>query len=185
MLTRYRFDPDRSRFTVRAFAGGLLSFLGHSPAFAVHSFTGELRFDPGTVEEAGVDVIVRADSLEVVGDVRPGDRKEIEERMKREVLETAAYPEVRYDAGLLDAEAAGGNRHRLRFGGRLSLHGVDALLAVTVDLFLYDDGVRMAGSFPLRLSDFRIRPVTALGGAIRLRDEARAEFDLGAGRVNT
>ena len=43
MTTRYRFDPSLSRFTVRAFASGLLSFVGHSPTFAVRQFAGARR----------------------------------------------------------------------------------------------------------------------------------------------
>ena len=39
-------------------------------------------------------------------------------------------------------------------------------------------GVRLTGESTLRLSDYRIRPVTALAGAIRLNDELRLVFDL-------
>ncbi len=47
MTARYRLDPGQSRFTVQAFATGLLSFLGHSPTFAVRDFAGAVRFDGG------------------------------------------------------------------------------------------------------------------------------------------
>ena len=46
MPARYRLDPAHSRFTVQAFAAGMLSFLGHNPTFAVRDFQGEVRFDP-------------------------------------------------------------------------------------------------------------------------------------------
>jgi hypothetical protein len=35
MAVHYRLNPGESRFTVQAFASGLLSFLGHSPTFAI------------------------------------------------------------------------------------------------------------------------------------------------------
>jgi hypothetical protein len=71
MSTRYRMDPDRSHFLVQAFAGVLLSFMGHSPTFAVRAFEGELRWEPGTSEGNSLEVIVRADSLELTDKVRP------------------------------------------------------------------------------------------------------------------
>ena len=37
-MNRYRIDPGRSRFTVQAFATGLLSAFAHSPTFAVRDF---------------------------------------------------------------------------------------------------------------------------------------------------
>ena len=39
-MTRYRLGPELSQFTVQAFASGMLSFLGHSPTFAVRDCTG-------------------------------------------------------------------------------------------------------------------------------------------------
>jgi hypothetical protein len=51
-MVRYTLDPASSRFTVQAFATGLLSALGHSPTFAVREFTGEWRFTPETFADA-------------------------------------------------------------------------------------------------------------------------------------
>ncbi len=178
MSTRYRMDPGRSRFTVQAFAGGLLSFFAHSPTFVVRNFDGEVRLDSDTLASAAVNVIVRADSLELVDNVRPADRQEIENRMRREVLEVGAFPEIRFESTEIIATATAADRNLVRITGLLSLHGVTNRERVDAALSLYDDGIRLAGEFPLRLSDYRIRPVTALGGSIVLRDELRVAFDL-------
>jgi polyisoprenoid-binding protein YceI len=175
-------DPAHSRFTAQAFAGGLLSFAAHSPTFAVRNFEGGLRWQPQTSDGADLQVAVRADSLELVDAVRPADRAEIEGRMRREVLEVAAYPEIRFRATEIATAPVAGDRYRLHIVGPLSLHGVTNRLAVEADLFLYNDGVRVGGEFALRLSDYRIRPVTALGGTIKLRDQLRLAFDIVAWR---
>jgi polyisoprenoid-binding protein YceI len=180
MAARYRLDPAQGRFTVQAFATGPLAFLGHSPAFAVRDFTGELSCDGPAFEGAKLEVTVRADSLDVLGNVRPADRQDIEGRMRREVLETAAYPQIRFEAGDISASHTGGNQYRLRMSGRLTLHGGWCPHTVDAQMFAYDDGVRLAGENALRLSDYHIRPVTALGGAIRLQDQLRLTFDLAA-----
>ena len=38
---RYRIDIAMSRFTVRAFATGLFSSMGHNPTLAIRDYTGE------------------------------------------------------------------------------------------------------------------------------------------------
>jgi len=100
MATRYRLDPTQGRFTVQAFAPGLLSFLGHSPVFAVREYRGEVRLDhqgPGTMS---VEIVVQAGSLALQDASSASDRREVQERMNREVLEVAGYPEIRYTVHL-------------------------------------------------------------------------------------
>jgi polyisoprenoid-binding protein YceI len=171
-------DPGHSRFTVQGFATGLLSFFAHSPTLAVRDFEGEMRWAPDVSEGAGLVVTVRADSLALTDDVRPADREEIEGRMRREVLEVAAYPEIRFEADEIATAAVAPDRYRVRIAGLLALHGVTNRHTVEAELLHYDDGIRLGGEFPLRLSDYRIRPVTALGSAIQLRDQLRIAFDI-------
>jgi polyisoprenoid-binding protein YceI len=179
-IVSYRVDPGLSRFTVQAFATGLLSVFGHSPTFVVRDYRGLARLVPGTFEDAWFEMTVRADSLEVTGDVTSRDRGEIEERMRQEVLQTAAYPEIRYQAGDASAERVSVGRHRLRLAGELTLRGVTRPQVVEGTLLVFEDGVRVAGEFELRQSDYGIRPVSALGGAITLKDRLKVSFDIGA-----
>jgi polyisoprenoid-binding protein YceI len=178
MTARYRFDPEHSRFTVQGFAGGVLSFMAHSPTFAVRGFAGKAWFDPAPPQGPGLEVTVQADSLDLADNVRPADREEIMGRMRQEVLETAAFPAIRFEAGEASAAPAGENRYQIRLHGRLALHGVTAPHEVDAQLLVYYDGIRLSGESALRLSDYRIRPVTALGGAIKLKDQLAVTFDL-------
>jgi polyisoprenoid-binding protein YceI len=174
----YRLDPGHSRFTVQGFAGGMLSFLAHSPTFAVRDFAGELRLEDGSFQNARLAIAIRADSLELVDRVKPADREDIMGRMRREVLETARFPEIRFEAGVTSVTPTGDNQYGLRLDGRLALHGVTNPVSLDAQLLAYNDGVRLTGETPLHLSDYRIRPVTALGGAIHLNDRLLVAFDL-------
>jgi polyisoprenoid-binding protein YceI len=178
MMDRYRFDPGNSRFTVQAFAGGLLSFVAHSPTFAVRDFAGEVRFDPEAPAATSLWLTVRADSLDLLDPVKPADREEIEGRMRREVLQAGVNAEIHFEADDLTGRRAGDNGYQVRLHGRLTLHGVVHPHDLDAELLYYPDGVRLSGETILRLSDYNIRPVTALGGTIRLRDELRLAFDL-------
>src|SRR5688572_18619285 len=93
-LVHYRFDPAASRFTVQAFAEGLLSMFGHDPVIGVKDFEGEASFVPGTFENASLKLTINANSLRVVNDVKEKDRQDIERTMRDEVLETHKYPEI-------------------------------------------------------------------------------------------
>lgn len=175
-MARYRWDPAMSRFTAQAFATGALSFFGHSPSFAAREFRGELDLDQGQIQ--ALDLVVDAGSLALVDQVSPSDRAEIEGRMRTDVLETAAYPEVAFRTEQVAIDVVGPGRYRLRIGGRLSLHGVTGPHRLEAELTIFEDGIRLHGGCPLRMSDYGIKPVSALGGTIRLKDEVNLSFDL-------
>ncbi len=82
----YILDKSSSRFTVRAFSGGLLSAMGHSPTFAIRDFSGEAEFDPAAPDRAKLKMEIRASSLEVTDDISSKDRREIEQGMNEKVL---------------------------------------------------------------------------------------------------
>jgi polyisoprenoid-binding protein YceI len=220
-MMHYRFGPDGSRFTVQAFAGGLLSMLAHCPIFSLGDFDGDLRLDSSNPDNARLMMLVRADSLKLVDPISAAERREIEERMLREILEVAAYPEIRFESERVGiAPAAPNGEHRFgeqrfgeqrfgeqrfgeqrfgeqrfgeqrfgeqRFGeqrfhvrvlGHLSLHGVTKPLEWTGRIENQRMTIHLIGETPLRLSAFGIRPVTALAGASKLRDQLLVAFDL-------
>jgi polyisoprenoid-binding protein YceI len=181
MMGRYTLDPVSSRFTVQAFAGGMLSGMAHSPTFAIREFTGELRFTPETFADALFHLTVTADALALTDSISPKDREEIEGQMRLEVLETAVYPEIDFQAAEITADKVAENWYRLRLKGELRLHGVKRPQPVDAQLRILEDQMRLSGQCTLLLSAYRIKRVSALGGLIKLKDELKFDFDL-AGR---
>jgi polyisoprenoid-binding protein YceI len=177
-MIRYTFDPASSRFTVQAFAAGLLSGLGHSPTFAIRSFTAELCFAPDAPAEASFRLSAKADSLTLTDSVSSKDRDDIEGRMRQEVLETTTYPEIVFDGHEITTDKVVENWYRLRLKGELRLHGVKRPQLVDTQLRILEDQVRLSGQCSLLLSGYRIKPVTALGGMIKLKDELKFDFEL-------
>jgi len=178
MATCYLLDPGPSRFTVQAFASGMLSALAHSPVVAIRDFTGELRFDPDRFEDVSLRLAVRADSLEVTDNVRAGDRREIENTMRKEVLETERYPEIVFQSTGAAVSKVAESWYRLLLQGTLSLHGVVNTQQVDTQLRVLEDGMRLHGEFKLSQSAYRIKRVTAVGGMITLKDELKFAFDI-------
>ena len=176
---RYLIDARGSTFTVKASSTGLLSAFGHDPKVAIRDFWGEADFDPAdpALERARLLLHIRTDSLEVTEDVNEKDRAEIQRRMLEEVLESARYPEVFYDCSRVTG-SGNSQRYWLALNGELTLHGVSRPVPMDVRVIVNDTNLRASGEFSVRLSDFGIAPVTAVGGAIRLKDEVKCTFDI-------
>lgn len=179
MTTRYVFDPRTSRLTVQAFATGMLSFLGHSPTFVVRDFAGALHFDPADQNRTAFDLSIGAESLSLADPVSSADRAEIEGRMRREVLETSAYPTITFQTEDVVCRSLVAGRYHLELGGLLTLHGVTHPYQVEAELIVreHENAIELRGDDQLSMADFGIKPVTAVAGTIRLKDDVKVSFD--------
>jgi polyisoprenoid-binding protein YceI len=176
---RYLLDASQSRLSVQAFARGALSALGHSPTFEARAFTGEIRFASGAIADTTIYLMVQADSLALIDSVSASDRDEIERRMRQEVLETATYPDIVFQSTEITASKIVEGCYRLGIAGKLSLHGLTNLHKLDAPLRVTENEVRLSGDCALSQSSYRVKPVSALGGLITLKDELRIVFELG------
>ncbi len=180
---RYELVASKSRFTVQAFASGLLSGFGHNPTIAIDDFTGEVRFTPETFEDASLKLIVKANSLRVIDDIKDKDRREIENAMFDEVLETGRYTEINFQSTNITIRKISDDRFKAKIIGDLTLHGVTQNgLWIMAQVNKTDDGLRAQGDFTLKQSDYKIKPVSVAGGALKLKDELKFSFDIAARR---
>jgi polyisoprenoid-binding protein YceI len=178
-MNRYRIDANLGRFTVQAFAAGLLSAFAHSPTFAVRHYGGEIRLG-STAQSLELELRVDPGSLDLEDRVSDSDRREIEARMWGEVLETSVHREIAYRGHAVRADTIGEGRYRVAIAGDLTLRGVARQHQVDTELIVFGDGLRLGGGNTLRMSEYGIKPVTAVGGTIKLKDELRISFDLAA-----
>jgi polyisoprenoid-binding protein YceI len=177
---RYRIDAGQSRFAVQGSADGLLSMFGHDPVIAIRGFGGDVRFVPGTLESGSLLMLVQADSLAVVNKVSEKDRREMERGMREDVLETARFPEIVYMSTSVSVNRTGEDRYQVRIVGNLSLHGITREHAIDAQLMVKGSSLRARGEFSLRQTDYRIKPVSAVGGTLKMKDELRFSFDIAA-----
>ena len=178
----YQIDPGASRFTIRAFASGMLSGMGHNPTFIARDLGGQVTFDSQNPDSAAVRFRVGSASLTLVDSVSERDRREIERVTSQEVLESSVHPEILYEAARI-AVAGGGAPLQATVDGTLTLHGVSRPLQVVVRV--YPDGtmLRAQGEVALRQADYRIAPVSVAGGMLKVKDEVKLAFDLVARQV--
>jgi polyisoprenoid-binding protein YceI len=178
---RYVIDPEGSTFIVRAFATGILSAFAHSPTIAIPDFQGEVQFASSTLEEASLRIVVQSASLKVTDDISARDRQEIERRMHDEVLEADGFAEIIYECDrVASIQKISEGQYAVTLDGELALHGVTRTQPVSARVTIKGETLRAAGEFTLRLSDYEIGPVSAAGGAVKLKDELKLSFDMTA-----
>lgn len=161
-------------------AEGMLSMFGHDPVIAICGFGGDVRCVPDTLESASLLMLVQADSLAVVNKVSDKDKREMERGMREDVLEVARYPEVVFMSTKVSANRTAEGLYGVRINGSLSLHGVTRDHPVSAQVRVNGGSLRTQGEFSLRQSDYNIKPVSAVGGTLKMKDELKFAFDITA-----
>lgn len=175
---RYSIDPASSRFTVQAFATGLLSTFGHNPRIGIRDYHGEIDFVPETYEKALVRINVRTGTMEVLDEMKDKDRKTLEQTMYEQVLEADRFPNAVYESKQIAVQKLGTDLLSARVTGELSFHGVTQTQSFDARVTALGPMLRISGDFSLRQSDYGIKPVSFAAGALRLKDELKFNFEL-------
>ncbi len=137
-----------------------------------------LAFVPDDPKSAKLKVMIRADSIEVTGDISSKDRKEIEKTMREDVLEIDRFPEITFESTSIEGEKIFENQYRVQIQGNFTLHGETRLETIEAQVTVNGDQVRAYGDFPLRQTNYDIKLVSVAGGTLKLKDELRVSFDI-------
>jgi polyisoprenoid-binding protein YceI len=175
---KYTINAVVSRFSVQAFAGGFLSAFGHNPKFAIRDLTGEITFDPEHIEDSTLHLVIRANSLSVSDNISDKDRREIESEMREKVLDVAKYPEIVFDVAGVTGNTPDNGQASVTMNGQLSLHGVTRAQKVPATIVVTGDMLRAFGELSLRQTDYGIKPTSAVGGGLKVKDEVKFMFDI-------
>ena len=159
-------DRERSTLTVFAYKSGLFSGFADD-----HEIRAPIA--SGSIVESGnlaVEIAVRSAALVVLDPkLSAAKRAEVQTRMTGpEVLDVSRFPDIAF----VSTSIASTGADRWTVNGRLTLHGETrpATFAVT-----RQDG-QYKGTVMLRQSDFGIRPISIVGGTVKVKDELKVEF---------
>ncbi|RPI49099.1 MAG: YceI family protein [Acidobacteria bacterium] len=161
-------DAERSTLTVFAYKSGLFSAFADDHIIRAPIAGGSIS-DEGPL---AVEITVRSADLVVLDPaLSPSKRAEVQTRMVGpEVLDVTQYPEIRFASTAI--EPAGADRWMVK--GTLTIHGATRPAAFAV---ARQDG-RYRGSMTLKQSEFGIRPISIVGGTVKVKDELKVEFDI-------
>lgn len=178
-IVHYRLVANESTFTVQAFAEGLFSLFAHDPNFAIKDFTGEAQFVPGSFDSASLKLAIKANSIVLTDKVKEKDRLEIEQTMREQVLDIAKYPEIVFVSSNVSVTRLAEGRYRARVIGDLTLHGVTQKhVWITAEVTVKGESFTAHGNFSLKQTDYGIKPYSAAGGAIKLKNELKFSFEI-------
>lgn len=160
-------DTAHSVITVRVFKAGLFSAFGHNHEIAAPIAKGSVD-----IQEQRVSLHLDTAKLRVLDpEVAASTRAEIQQRMDGpEVLDSGRFPEISFTS--TSVGAAG--EQRWIVDGSLALHGQTKPVRVEVS---FRDG-HYRGSATIKQSDFGINPVSVAGGAVKVKDQVKIEFDI-------
>lgn len=168
----YLLSPH-SRFEVRTGKSGLFSLVGHSHLIRANAVTGHVVYDAAEPARSTVEILVLADSLEVLTPPDTEEIRKVTQAMRADVLDVARHPEIRFVSRAVEAIPEG-----LRVLGELTLVGTTREVVVDVRLRAGPDTLRAAGEFNVKQTDFGIRPYRGgPGGLVRVADRVTFRFD--------
>lgn len=176
----YTVVAGESSFWVFVPKAGLLSGFAHDHEIGVKSFTGKIIVPGPGASGSSLELDVDATSLAVL-DKKPSeeDKKKISNSMHNEVLESAKYPKIVFkSASVSELKQTGNENYSFTLNGDLTLHGVTKRIAVPISLTINALQLRAEGKYALRQTDFGIKPYSAAGGTIKVKNEITVNFNI-------
>ena len=176
----YRLGPDSGRVVIKTTRAGLAARVGHDLALDVTRWSADVTVPGDDLSAATVTAELDLGSLVVregTGGARPltdSDRRDIESTM-RKILGAGAQATAAFRSTRVIPAAAGG-----AIEGTLTLNGRSqpARLQLTAPA-----PGRYRGTVTVVQSAFGIKPYSGFFGALKLRDEVVAEFEVDLGHA--
>lgn len=164
---------QRSLITIHVGKTGMFSGLGHN-----HTVTAPISKAAIDPKAPSAEILVLSRELKVIDkEVSDSDRAKIQSTMMGpEVLDTEKFPEIRFKSSKIEQTSA----QHYRVNGDLTLHGVTKPISFEVT----SDASHYHGTAKLNQTDFGIKPVSAGGGTVKVKDQLELEFDLYAGEFS-
>jgi polyisoprenoid-binding protein YceI len=169
----YRFAPE-SRLEVTTGKSGLFGFAGHSHRIRARTFEGTIVYVPGDPTQSRVDVVVPAESLEVLTPPDTAEIRKVTATMRSDVLQVDQYPEIRLTTKSVTPTPGG-----FRVVAALTLHGETHEVPIDLGVELGADTVRAGGEFSIKQTDFGIKPYSGgPGGTVKVADRVKFTIEV-------
>jgi polyisoprenoid-binding protein YceI len=164
-------EPQKSSFTVHVFKSGLFSAFGDNHEVRATVASGSVSDG----EQPAVEIEVDARQMTVLDpELAKEKRAEVQKRMLGpEVLDVAKFPEIRFKSTAVKQIAEG----RWHVEGELELRGKKVPLSFEVA----GSKERFRGSATVRQRAFGIKPISAGGGTVNVKDEVKVDFEIVTG----
>jgi polyisoprenoid-binding protein YceI len=151
-------------------------YRGKKHVFLFEKYEGRLQFDPQHPETSKIDLTIDSRSAVCKDDwVSAGDLKKIMETTFDDMLAVKKYPSMTFSSSTI--RPLGGDNYEA--SGTLTIRDLAKPVTVMVHL---DPQLRLTGSAKIRLTDYKLKPPSAILGAIGTKDEMTLNFTISAAK---
>ena len=161
-------DVQRSTITVHVGKAGLFSAAGHDHWVNAPISAGVVNDSDRPHVEFSVDASKMAVKPDPKVDAKT--QAEIQRDMHQKTLESARYPEISFRSSRVEKQTD----EQWKVDGPLTLHGVTKPITVVVKR----NGGAYVGHATLRQTDFGIKPISAAGGTVKVKNELEIDFHI-------
>ena len=172
-------DAANSQVAIQVGKAGVFGFAGHAHEVTATDVHGQVVVDPADLSRASVSLEFAAEALRVTGkNEPPADVAEVQRVMLSDrVLDVERFPTISFRSKRVSVVARPVAAAELLIEGDLTLRGTTRPVTFRASA-AFDAGglLTVRGSCPLMQSDFGMVPVTAAGGAVRVRNQVDIQF---------
>ena len=155
-----------SRFEVKTGKAGLFGFAGHAHVVRARGFAGRVVYHPNAPSESRVEIVVPADSLDVLAPPDTAEIRKVTQAMRTDVLHVDEYPVISFVSTGVTPTVDG-----FQIDGRLTLAGQTREVSCTIRAEVGTDTLRATGGFSVKQTDYGIRPYRGgPAGTVRVAD---------------
>jgi polyisoprenoid-binding protein YceI len=174
----YTVVAEQSAVRIHVGKSGVFSFAGHSHDVLAPFAQGTIVADPADLARSSVTVSFDAAALEVTGEGEPAkDVPEVQAKMVGpEVLDAARFQSITFRSRSVAGKEVGAGVYDIQVTGELDLHGVSRSLTLPLRVEVAADMLTATGKTTLRHSDFGMKPVSAGGGTVKVKNEIGVDF---------
>jgi len=178
--TSYAIDTQQSKMEIHVGKEGAFKAFGHDHLIAAKQVSGEVQFDPHSIDKSSVRLRVSTKSITVID---PGesekDRKEVQATMESEkVLDVAKFPEIAFTSTSISAAKKTSDGWELTLSGNLNLHGVEKPVTFPLHVRAQNNELRAQGEVAILQTDYGITPVKVGGGTVKVKDKLKITFSI-------
>jgi polyisoprenoid-binding protein YceI len=169
--------PGRGHFHVRTGTGGLFGAFAHDHLIEAQGIEGCAQLDANDAARSSIKLTFRTADIRVMDPKESSsDRAKVQKTMEAEVLRVAEYPVVVFESTKIEPIGAG---DMLRVHGSLTIRGrTQPVIVPVIWSRLADGSFRATGEYKFKQTSYGIEPIKLAGGAVKVKDEVRTDFEL-------
>jgi polyisoprenoid-binding protein YceI len=174
----YTVVAEQSTVRIHVGKSGVFKFAGHEHEVVAPSVKGIVVADPADLARSSVTLTFDTAALKVTGEGEPAkDVPKVQEKMAgSEVLDAARFPTITFTSRSVTGREAARGVWDIQVTGDLALHGMTRILTLPLRVEVGGQTLTASGKTVLRHSDFGMKPVSAGGGTVKVKNEIGVDF---------